>query len=158
MQFPLTLGSRMRGAVFARCSVAGTSFVVVGAHLSTDPEDRNVQAAILGAAASEVDGPLVLAADAGDTTLAQGLVDAVPGMIFVSPGVRVTASHRTRHRGPSGHLPEGTDRELPVAADIGIPSAGIPSGADLGLSGPAEIGPPNAADQGPKAGGSGKSH
>jgi hypothetical protein len=155
MRFPLTPGRRMRGAVFARCSVAGTSFVVAGAHLSSDPDDRPSQAATLHAAilatmASDMDEPLILAADASDTALAQGLVDAVPGVILVSDGVRVTASHRPRHL--------GTLHDLPVAADISRPDAGRPDAgrphagrphAGRPHAGLPDAGPPRVDDQGP---------
>ncbi|HET9516086.1 MAG TPA: endonuclease/exonuclease/phosphatase family protein, partial [Actinoplanes sp.] len=36
LRFPLTPGRHLRGAVFARCSVGGTSFTVSGSHLATD--------------------------------------------------------------------------------------------------------------------------
>lgn len=83
LRFPLTPGRHLRGAAFARCSVGRTPFTVVGSHLSTDPAERPGQAALLKQAMSDVDVPLVLAADLNDNsggaawrTLADGMRDA----------------------------------------------------------------------------------
>lgn len=81
--YPLTPGRHLRGAAFARCTVAGTSFVVAGSHLATDPVERPGQAKLLKEALAEVDEPVVVGADLNDEpggaawqTLADGLVDA----------------------------------------------------------------------------------
>jgi len=82
VQFPLTPGRHMRGAALARCSVGDVAFVVAGSHLATDPDERPAQAAILAKVLSDVDVPVLLAADLNDTsagtswrTLADGRVD-----------------------------------------------------------------------------------
>src|SRR5690606_6459495 len=69
MRFPLTPGRRLRGAAFARCSVAGRRFLAVGSQLSIDPDERPQQAALLRAALStgDEDGePVLLGADLND--------------------------------------------------------------------------------------------
>lgn len=71
MRFPLTPGRHMRGAAFARCSVRGGRFLVVGAHLATDPEERPEQAALLRAACGGSDDPVLIGADLNETD--QGL-------------------------------------------------------------------------------------
>ncbi len=83
LQFPLTPGRHMRGAVFVRCSVGGTPFVVAGSHLATDPGERPGQALVLKKALAEVDLPVVLGIDVNEDaeggawrTVAEGLVDA----------------------------------------------------------------------------------
>lgn len=80
--YPLTPGRHLRGAAFARCSVAGIPFVVAGSHLATDPVERPGQAKLLKAAIAEVDEPVVVAADLNDEpggtawqTVGDGLVD-----------------------------------------------------------------------------------
>jgi endonuclease/exonuclease/phosphatase family metal-dependent hydrolase len=83
LQFPLTPGRHLRGAVFVRCSVGRTPFAVAGSHLATDPRERPGQAVILKKALADVDVPLVLGADLNERpggnawrTVADGLVDA----------------------------------------------------------------------------------
>jgi endonuclease/exonuclease/phosphatase family metal-dependent hydrolase len=88
VQFPLTPGRHMRGAVFARCAIGrpaggAASFVVGGTHLATDPAERPTQAAIVRRVMDEVELPLVLAADVNEEpggsawrTLADGLTDS----------------------------------------------------------------------------------
>lgn len=83
LQFPLTPGRHMRGAAFAVCSVGRVPFAVVGSHLSTDTAERPAQATRLKQALSDVDAPVLLAADVNENsggaawrTLADGLVDA----------------------------------------------------------------------------------
>lgn len=83
LRFPLTPGRHLRGAAFARCSVAGGRFLLAGSHLSTDPAERPTQAALLRAALSGATDPVLLAADLNDTagslawrTLADGRHDA----------------------------------------------------------------------------------
>ena len=63
LRYPLTPGRHMRGAVFARCTVGGAPFVVVGSHLSLDGSERAAQAGLLAKAVAEVDAPVILGAD-----------------------------------------------------------------------------------------------
>jgi len=86
VQYPLTPGRHMRGAVFARCVVGRTTFVAVGSHLSTDATERPNQATLLKKYLSEVDEPVVFGADVNENsggfawrTLADGLVDGGAG-------------------------------------------------------------------------------
>ncbi|MFV2019487.1 endonuclease/exonuclease/phosphatase family protein [Micromonospora sp. LOL_023] len=67
VRFPLTPGRHVRGAVFARCALGPTRFVVAGSHLSTDPAERPGQARLLRAACALVDEPVILGADVNDT-------------------------------------------------------------------------------------------
>jgi endonuclease/exonuclease/phosphatase family metal-dependent hydrolase len=85
VQFPLTAGRHMRGAVLVDCSVGGTRFVVAGSHLATDARERPLQAAILRRTLAEVESPVLLGLDANEEpdasawrTLTEGggLVDA----------------------------------------------------------------------------------
>jgi endonuclease/exonuclease/phosphatase family metal-dependent hydrolase len=83
VQFPLTPGRHMRGAVFARCSVGRTRFVAVGTHLSLDATERAAQAQLLKAQFAELTEPYVLCGDlneesggSGWRTLVDGLTDA----------------------------------------------------------------------------------
>jgi endonuclease/exonuclease/phosphatase family metal-dependent hydrolase len=143
LQFPLTPGRHMRGAAFARCSVARTPFVVVGSHLSTDPAERPGQAAQLKAAMSDVDVPLVLGADLNDysgsaawRTLVDGMTDAAVSArrtdaptfpsyapqhridaLFVGGGIAVRTYDvldTPVTRRASDHFPVVADLELPV--------------------------------------------
>ena len=63
LRYPLTPGRHMRGAVFARCTVGGAPFVVVGSHLSLDGVERASQARLLAKALADVDVPVILGAD-----------------------------------------------------------------------------------------------
>ncbi len=83
IQFPLTPGRHMRGAVFVQCSVGRSRFVVVGTHLSLDAVERATQAGTLKAQLAELEQPYVLCGDfnsepdgAAWRILAQGLTDA----------------------------------------------------------------------------------
>ncbi|MGH3736579.1 MAG: endonuclease/exonuclease/phosphatase family protein [Micromonosporaceae bacterium] len=67
LRYPFTPGRHLRGAAFARCSVAGRRFVIAGSHLSTDPDERPTQAALLRAALAASADPVLLAADLNDT-------------------------------------------------------------------------------------------
>jgi hypothetical protein len=104
VQYPLTPGRLMRGAVLARCEVAGRRFVVAGSRLGADRDERARQAIVLARVLSEVEELLLVAADLGEesggpawTTIGDGLVDAAAGSrtsegssaIFVDPGVTV---------------------------------------------------------------------
>lgn len=106
MRYPLTPGRHLRGAAFARCSVAGSRFLLAGSHLSTDPAERPHQAALLRAALGGITEPVLLAADLNDTagslswrTLADSRVDAghaaghdkTPTYSVVSPRRRIDA-------------------------------------------------------------------
>ncbi len=83
LEFPLTPGRHLRGAVFARCLVGRTPVALVGTHLATDPAERPAQAQLLKKALADLDAPVILAGDLNETpgggawrTLADGLVDA----------------------------------------------------------------------------------
>jgi endonuclease/exonuclease/phosphatase family metal-dependent hydrolase len=83
VQFPLTPGKHMRGAVFARCTVGRSRFVAVGTHLSLDATERVVQAQLLKGYLAELDEPYIVCGDlneepggGGWRTLADGLADA----------------------------------------------------------------------------------
>lgn len=65
-RFPLKPGRHMRGVAFARCEVGGVSFTAVGAHLSTDDDERPSQAERLGQAIAGLTGPVILGADLND--------------------------------------------------------------------------------------------
>jgi endonuclease/exonuclease/phosphatase family metal-dependent hydrolase len=144
VQFPLTPGRHLRGGAFARCSVARTPFVVAGSHLSTDPAERPVQAAVLKKTMAEADAPLVLGVDVNESsggaawrTLADGLVDtalAVPGAeaatypaaaptkrldaIFVDERFTVRA-----HEVPATAAAQRASDHLPVLAELTVPVA-----------------------------------
>ena len=83
VQFPLTPGRHMRGAVFVRCTVGRSRFVAVGTHLSLDATERVAQAQMLKEHLAKLDEPYLVAGDlneepggGGWRTLADGLVDA----------------------------------------------------------------------------------
>lgn len=83
VQFPLTPGKHMRGAVFARCTVGRSRFVAVGTHLSLDATERVVQAQLLKEHLAGLDEPYIVCGDlneepggGGWRTLADGLTDA----------------------------------------------------------------------------------
>ena len=144
LRYPLTPGRHLRGAVFARCSVRGSGFVVSGSHLATDPAERPDQAARWKAALAEVDGPLIAAGDLNEgpgggawRTVADGLIDAAgaggPGeratfpatvprtrldALFVSPDIEVgryDVIETEQARRASDHLPVLADLVLPDA-------------------------------------------
>lgn len=145
VQFPLTPGRHLRGAAIARCSVDRTPFTVVGSHLATDATERPAQATVLKKAMSDVDAPVILAADLNEgsggaawRTLADGLVDAADAArradrptfscadpreridaLFVDP--RITVEHydvvdNPRARRASDHFPILADLVLYAAA------------------------------------------
>lgn len=83
VRFPLTPGRHMRGAVFVRCSVGRTPFVVVGTHLSLDATERAAQAQLLKARLAQAEEPVIVCGDlnedsggSGWRTLVDGLLDA----------------------------------------------------------------------------------
>jgi endonuclease/exonuclease/phosphatase family metal-dependent hydrolase len=140
LRYPLTPGRHLRGAAFARCSVAGTPFVLAGSHLSTDPGERPGQATLLKKELSEVDVPVVLGADLNDCstgvawrTLVEGLTDAGSGAdrptfscadprdridaLFVDPRVEVVrydVVDTPQARRASDHFPVVADLRLPA--------------------------------------------
>jgi endonuclease/exonuclease/phosphatase family metal-dependent hydrolase len=136
--YPLTPGRHLRGAAFARCSVAGVPFVVAGSHLATDPAERPSQAKLLKEALAEVDEPVVVGADLNDDpdgdawrALADGLVDACgtePSVtfscadprrridaVFVDPRIEV-ASYRV----VDTPLARRASDHFPVVADLRV--------------------------------------
>jgi endonuclease/exonuclease/phosphatase family metal-dependent hydrolase len=139
LRYPLTPGRHLRGAALARCAVGGSTFVVAGSHLATDPAERPSQAAILAKALAEVDQPLVLAADVNEgpdgpawATLADGRLDAAEASaaptfpsaqparridsIFVDPRIDVAGCvvvDSADARRASDHLPVVADLVLP---------------------------------------------
>jgi endonuclease/exonuclease/phosphatase family metal-dependent hydrolase len=142
LRYPLTPGRHMRGAAFARCSVERVPFAVVGSHLSTDAAERPAQATLLKKAVSEVDAPLVLAADLNESpggaawrTLAAGLSDVAavakradrPTYPCSRPADRIDAilvdPHISVRRydvvdGP--HVRRASDH-FPILADLSLP-------------------------------------
>jgi endonuclease/exonuclease/phosphatase family metal-dependent hydrolase len=83
LRYPLTPGRHLRGAVFVRCAVGRSPFVVVGSHLATDPGERPVQATILKKMLADLQAPVVLGIDVNENsggaawrTVADGLLDA----------------------------------------------------------------------------------
>jgi endonuclease/exonuclease/phosphatase family metal-dependent hydrolase len=148
VQFPHTAGRHLRGAAVARCSVGGRHFAVVGTHLSTDPQERPVQAAVLARVLSEIQVPIVLGADLNDSagsaawrTVANGLTDVAAAaghpdtstypssaprlrldVIFADPRFQVRAYQvidGAEARSASDHLPVMAD--LALAGDAGLP-------------------------------------
>jgi endonuclease/exonuclease/phosphatase family metal-dependent hydrolase len=67
VQYPLTPGRHLRGAVVVRCSVGRTPFAVAGSHLATDDGERPVQAEILRRVLADVGDPLLLGIDVNET-------------------------------------------------------------------------------------------
>jgi endonuclease/exonuclease/phosphatase family metal-dependent hydrolase len=88
VRYPLTPGRHLRGAAFARCSVAGPdghefSFVVAGTHLATDDAERPRQARAFKDAVTEITDPVIVGLDANETpggpswtVVADGLTDS----------------------------------------------------------------------------------
>lgn len=143
LRFPLTPGRHMRGAAFARCSVNGAPFVVVGSHLSTDAAERPSQAALLKQAMSDVDLPVVLGADLNDSsggaawrTLAEGMRDVAAeagaadrctfpcptprdriDVLFVDPRIAVG-----RYDVVDGPQVRRASDHFPIVADLTLPA------------------------------------
>lgn len=72
LRYPLTPGRHLRGAAFARCSVAGSdghelSFVVAGTHLATDDAERPGQARAFANAVQAVTDPVIVGLDVNET-------------------------------------------------------------------------------------------
>lgn len=143
LRYPLTPGRHLRGAVFVRCVVGRTPFVVAGSHLSTDAAERPEQAVLLKKAMADVDVPLILGADLNENaggggwrTLADGLVDAaVPACrqelatfpcraprdridaIFVDPRIEVLD-----YQVVDTPLARAASDHFPVLADLALPA------------------------------------
>lgn len=139
MEYPLTPGRHLRGAVFARCVLGRTPFVVVGTHLATDAAERPAQAQLVKKALVDLDAPVIFAADLNETpgggawrTIADGLTDAGAAddrptfpaggpsrridALLVDPRIAVTG-FRVADADPavlaSDHFPIVADLELP---------------------------------------------
>jgi endonuclease/exonuclease/phosphatase family metal-dependent hydrolase len=143
VQFPLTPGRHMRGAVFARCTVGRSRFVAVGTHLSLDATERVVQAQLLKGYLAELDEPYVVCGDlneepggGGWRTLADGLTDAAEARecghmftfscasprrridgIFVDPAIEVLD-----YRLVDSDLARRASDHFPLVADLAIPA------------------------------------
>lgn len=139
IRFPLTPGRHLRGAAFARCTVAGVDLVVAGSHLATYSPERPGQARLLAAALAELTEPVVVGADLNDQpgsetwqALLDGRVDpgaatAVPTLYRTQPRRRIDAIFVDRRvevlryevvdtpaaRRASDHLPVLADLRLP---------------------------------------------
>lgn len=143
VQFPLTPGRHMRGAVFARCTVGRSRFVAVGTHLSLDATERVVQAQLLKGYLAELDEPYLVCGDlneepggGGWRTLADGLTDAAEARecghlstfscasprrridgIFVDPAIEVLD-----YRLVDSDLARRASDHFPLVADLAIPA------------------------------------
>jgi endonuclease/exonuclease/phosphatase family metal-dependent hydrolase len=144
LRYPLTPGRHMRGAVFARCTVGGAPFVVVGSHLSLDGSERPAQARLLAKALADVDVPVILGADfneppggaawqalgaelseAAHRVRAGGSWATFPAVaprqridaVLVSPGIEVTGY---RVAGDLDGVGRASDH-LPVVAELALP-------------------------------------
>jgi len=72
LRYPLTPGRHLRGAAFARCSIAGSDgyelrFVVAGTHLATDDVERPRQARAFTDAVGAITAPVIVGLDANET-------------------------------------------------------------------------------------------
>jgi endonuclease/exonuclease/phosphatase family metal-dependent hydrolase len=143
VQFPLTPGRHMRGAVFVRCVVGRTPFVAIGTHLSLDATERAVQARLLKDEIAQIEEPYVVCGDlneesggSGWRTLVDGLIDAAEARecgnlhtfscsaprrridgIFVDPRCEVLDYHLVdtpQARLASDHFPLVADLVLPA--------------------------------------------
>jgi endonuclease/exonuclease/phosphatase family metal-dependent hydrolase len=143
VQFPLTPGRHMRGAVFARCTVGRSRFVAVGTHLSLDATERVVQAQLLKEHLAKLDEPYLVCGDlneepggGGWRTLADGLTDAAEARecghlftfscasprrridgVFLDPGIEVLDYRLVdseQARRASDHFPLVADLSLPA--------------------------------------------
>ena len=103
LQFPLTPGRHLRGAVFARASVARTGLVLAGAHLATDPAERPAQAHALARELAGLAEPVVLGVDVNETcggsawrTLVDALADTAAGHPAAGTATYPTGDPRDR--------------------------------------------------------------
>jgi endonuclease/exonuclease/phosphatase family metal-dependent hydrolase len=143
VQFPLSPGRHMRGAVFARCSVGRTRFVAVGTHLSLDATERSAQARLLKDMLNELEEPYILCGDFNEApggvawrTLADGLTDAAEtrecGAVFTfscaSPRRRIDAIFVDPRCEVLDYRVVDTPQvrlasdHFPIVADIALPS------------------------------------
>jgi endonuclease/exonuclease/phosphatase family metal-dependent hydrolase len=142
VQYPLTPGRHMRGAVFAECSVGQARFAVAGSHLSIDATERVSQAMTLKKHLVEIGTPLIVAADVNENsggaawrTVADGLVDAAVAcdchdrptfscanpsdridLVLVDPRIKIVdydVLDSPAARAASDHFPLIVDVELP---------------------------------------------
>jgi endonuclease/exonuclease/phosphatase family metal-dependent hydrolase len=144
VQFPLTPGKHMRGAVFVRCTVGRSRFIAVGTHLSLDATERVSQAQLLKGYLAELDEPYVVCGDlneepggGGWRTLADGLVDAAEARecgnlftfscasprrridaIFVDPAMEVLD-----YRLVDTEQARAASDHFPLVADLGLADA-----------------------------------
>ncbi|MEV0730027.1 endonuclease/exonuclease/phosphatase family protein [Polymorphospora sp. NPDC050346] len=145
LQYPLTPGRHMRGAVFAECSIGPARFVIAGSHLSTDPTERPGQATLFKKALAEVSLPLIIGADLNENsggaawrTIADGCTDAAVAAdlgdrytyscanprdridaLFVDPRIEVAkydVVDTPEARRASDHFPVLVDLVLPTPA------------------------------------------
>jgi endonuclease/exonuclease/phosphatase family metal-dependent hydrolase len=133
--YPGPVAGRTRGAVLARCEVAGTSFVVAGTQLAAQPGERAAQAAVLADLLTERGDRVLVAGgldvrrdgqawrllaqgrraadevggDAGGTGVAQPLPRH--GSILVGPALRV-CSYQVGAAGVVGFAPVAVDLEI----------------------------------------------
>jgi endonuclease/exonuclease/phosphatase family metal-dependent hydrolase len=154
VRFPLTPGRHLRGAAFARCEVAGVPFLVVGAHLSTDPSERPDQVRLLTRVLAGADAPVILGADVNDDpdsdawkTLLASLRDAAvtgadaagtdaarPTFPSRDPRRRIDAVFVDpaiaveAYRVPDGPAVRRASDHLPVVADLRLPVPGRAGG------------------------------
>jgi endonuclease/exonuclease/phosphatase family metal-dependent hydrolase len=143
VQFPLTPGRHMRGAVFARCTVGRSRFIAVGTHLSLDATERVVQAQLLKGYLADLDEPYFVCGDlneepggGGWRTLADGLTDAAEARecghlftfscasprrridgIFVDPAIEVLD-----YRLVESDLAKRASDHFPLVADLAVPA------------------------------------
>jgi endonuclease/exonuclease/phosphatase family metal-dependent hydrolase len=125
VRFPLVPGQLFRGAILARCSVAGSCIAVAGSQLATEPRERRAQAATLAGVLSDVDDPVILGADVNEGAtdlLADGRVAGSAGRatIIVDQGIKVRECHvvdTALARRASRHLPMVADLRLPAPTD-----------------------------------------
>lgn len=148
LRYPLTPGRHLRGAVFARCSVAGAPFVVAGSHLATDPLERPEQARLLARACRRAAGwapaPVVLGVDVNETAAGHGwrmlAADAVDAAgrdgaptypardprdridaVLVDRRIQVTGYQVAGARAGSATAAGRASDHLPVVADLALP-------------------------------------
>lgn len=117
IRFPLVPGRLMRGAMVARCRIAGTRFAVAGARLADDPAERELQRSTLAGAVSALTDPVLVCGDLGGGGL-DGLVDAGrsdrglgAGRILLGPDVRLEA-FELGEPGPAGQRPAAVEVTL----------------------------------------------
>jgi endonuclease/exonuclease/phosphatase family metal-dependent hydrolase len=139
-RFPLTRGRHLRGAVFARCQVAGATVVVAGAHLATDPAERPRQARLLRGLLDKTAAPVALGADLNDEPgsatwqiLTGRLLDAgaaAGAPTFPRTGRRIDAILTDARLVTSGYqvldtpLARRASDHFPLVVDLSVPAGG----------------------------------